>query len=86
MAIWSTGLAVAMAYTHARAGSMKERIDRSVARVESPTDGDIHSRVIRSAVSAQTVFHPNLPQQDIKVLTDALADHTDRKHAFQAKL
>jgi hypothetical protein len=86
MAIWSTGLAVAMAYTHARAGSMRERIDRSVARVESPTDGDIHSREIRSAVSAQTVFHPDLPQQDIKVLTDALAEHTVRKHTFQAKL
>jgi hypothetical protein len=86
MAIWSTGLAVAMAYTHARAGSMRERIDRSVARVESATDGDIHSREIRSAVSAQTVFHPDLPQQYVKFLTDALADHTDAKNIFQAKL
>jgi hypothetical protein len=65
---------------------MQKRVDTAVARVESATDGNIHSRDIRAAVGASTVFHPDLPQQSVKLLTDALADHTNRKNIFQAKL
>ena len=86
MATWSTGLAVAIAYTYARAGSMQKRVDTAVARIESETDGNIHSRDIRAAVGAQTVFHPDLPQQYVKLITDALGEHTNRKNVFQAKL
>jgi len=67
---------------------MQQRVDTAVARVESETDGNIHSRDIRAAVGAQTVFHPDLPQQSVKLITGALAlaDHTKRKNVFQTKL
>jgi len=65
---------------------MQKRVDTAVARVESETDGNIHSRDIRAAVGAQTVFHPDLPQQSVKLITDALVDHTNRKNVFQTKL
>jgi len=65
---------------------MQQRVDTAVARIESETDGNIHSRDIRAAVGAQTVFHPDLPQQYVKLITDALGEHTNRKNVFQAKL
>jgi len=86
MATWSTRLAVAIAYTYARAGSMQKRVDTAVARIESETDGNIHSRDIRAAVGAQTVFHPDLSQQSVKLLTDALGDHTNRKRMFESSV
>jgi len=64
---------------------MQKRVDTAVARIESETDGNIHSR-IRAAVGAQTVFHPDLPQQYVKLITDALGEQTNRKNVFQAKL
>jgi len=65
---------------------MQKRVDTAVARIEFKTDGNIHSRDIRAAVGAQTVFHPGLSQQSVELLTDALGDHTNRKHMFESSL